>query len=155
TAYNLAETIGGVITLLGVLLLFGDLVRSYPRDVPAGHDPWHGPTPQGATTPPPPPDNDTLLPTRRGAHPNSRPAAAAVGPLEHGHLQIESSFVDAELQEIVEMPHSSPWPIVLAVWVSGMFAVLAVAEWDVALVFAVLALLTLVAWHWGDAHGTP
>jgi hypothetical protein len=45
------------------------------------------------------------------------------------------------------MPHSSPWPIVLALCVSGAFAVLTIERYGVAAVFGVLALLTLVAWH--------
>jgi hypothetical protein len=60
--------------------------------------------------------------------------------------------VDAHPEEVVEMPHSSPWPIVLAVCVSGAFAVLAIARYEVAIVFAVLALLTLMAWHWKEAE---
>ena len=36
TAYNLAETIGGFLTLVGILLLLGNLVVSYRRGAPAG-----------------------------------------------------------------------------------------------------------------------
>jgi heme/copper-type cytochrome/quinol oxidase subunit 3 len=49
--------------------------------------------------------------------------------------------------QVVRMPHSSPWPIVLALCLSGMFAVLINQKYAVAAVFAVLAGLTLVAWH--------
>ena len=53
-AYNLAETIGGFVTLAGILLLLGNLVVSYFRGAPAGPDPWHGPTLEWTTSSPPP-----------------------------------------------------------------------------------------------------
>jgi cytochrome c oxidase subunit I+III len=148
TAYNLAETVGGFVTLAGMLLLFGNLVVSYRRGRPAGPDPWHGATLEWTTSSPPPEYNFAVIPRVRSAYPNWEPAPQVVGALDRDHEQVETSFVDGELQEVAEMPHASPWPIVLAVCVSGMFAVLAVAAYEAALVFAVLALLTLVAWHW-------
>jgi heme/copper-type cytochrome/quinol oxidase subunit 3 len=45
------------------------------------------------------------------------------------------------------MPHSSPWPVVLAFCLSGMFAVLTVEKYSLASMFAVLVGLSLVAWH--------
>jgi len=45
------------------------------------------------------------------------------------------------------MPHSSPWPVLLALCLSGLFAVLVVEKFDVAAVFAVLVGLTLLGWH--------
>jgi uncharacterized membrane protein YccC len=45
------------------------------------------------------------------------------------------------------MPHSSPWPILLAVAASGFFAVLVVQKYVVAAIFLVLMALVLVAWH--------
>ena len=42
-AYNLAETIGGFVTLVGILVLLGNLVVSYRKGAPAGPDPWHAP----------------------------------------------------------------------------------------------------------------
>src|SRR4051812_26313778 len=105
TAYNLAETVGGFITLAGMLLLFGNLFRSYRRRVPAGPDPWHAPTLEWTIPSPPPEYNFAVIPTVRSAYPNWEPAEQVVGTLERGHQQVETSFVDAELQEIVDMPH--------------------------------------------------
>jgi cytochrome c oxidase subunit I+III len=53
-AYNLAETIGGFVTLAGILLLLGNLFVSYFRGPPSGPDPWHGPTLEWTTSSPPP-----------------------------------------------------------------------------------------------------
>jgi cytochrome c oxidase subunit I len=156
TAYNLAETVGGFITFVGIALLFANLVVSYRRGVRAGPDPWHGPTLEWSIPSPPPEYNFALVPTVSSAYPNwdeadreadRRRIADGAGILDRDHEQVESTVVDGYAREIVAMPHTSPWPIVLALCVSGMFAVLTIAKFDVAIVFALLALLTLLAWH--------
>jgi heme/copper-type cytochrome/quinol oxidase subunit 1 len=147
TAYNAAETVGGFITLVGILLLFGNLVTSYRRGTPAGPDPFHGPTLEWTVPSPPPPYNFAAIPTVSSAYPNWDPPPPPFAVLERDHEQVESTPIDGYAEEVVPMPHSSPWPVVLALCVSGMFAVLTIAKYEVSLVFAVLALLTLVAWH--------
>jgi cytochrome c oxidase subunit I+III len=159
TVYNVLETVGGFITTAGILLLFANLVVSYRRGPRAGPDPWHGPTLEWTVPSPPPEYNFAVVPTVSSAYPNWDPADRELdrrrlmeheGVLDRDHEQVESTFVDAHPEEVVEMPHSSPWPIVLALCVSGMFAVLAIARYEVAIVFAILALLTLMAWHWNE-----
>jgi cytochrome c oxidase subunit I len=156
TAYNVAETVGGMITAVGIVLLFANLVVSYRRGPLAGADPWRGPTLEWSIPSPPPEYNFALVPTVSSAYPNwdeadreadRRRLAEGVGVLDRDHEQVESTVVDGYPKEIVAMPHSSPWPIVLALCVSGAFAVLTIEKFGVAIVFAVLALLTLVAWH--------
>jgi cytochrome c oxidase subunit 1/cytochrome c oxidase subunit I+III len=161
TAYNAAETVGGFITLLGILLLFGNLMRSYRLGRPAGADPWHGPTLEWTIPSPPPEYNFAVVPTVSSAYPNwdaadreldRRRLTEHFGVLDHDHEQVETTFVDADDYEVVHMPHDSPWPIVLALCISGLFAVLAIAQYEVAVVFAVLAVLTLAAWHWKETE---
>jgi cytochrome c oxidase subunit I+III len=156
TAYNFAETIGGFVTLAGILVCFGNLVVSYRRGAPAGPDPWRGPTLEWSIPSPPPEFNFAVIPQVASAYPNwderDRVAdavrlAAGEGVLDVGHQQAQSTLVDAHPEQVVRMPHSSPWPIVLALCLSGMFAVLVVEKYSVAVVFAVLAGLALVAWH--------
>jgi hypothetical protein len=67
--------------------------------------------------------------------------------LDDGHEQVVTTFADGEPAEVVKMPHSSPWPVLLALCLSGMFAVLVVEKFAVAAVFAVLLALTLLGWH--------
>ena len=69
-AYNLAETVGGFVTLAGILLLLGNLVVSYRRGAAAGPDPWHGPTLEWTTSSPPPPYNFAVIPRVTSAYPN-------------------------------------------------------------------------------------
>ena len=163
TAYNLAETIGGFVTLAGILVLFGNLVVSYRRGVPAGPDPWHGPTLEWSVPSPPPDFNFPVIPKVTSAYPNWDDADRAAdlrrlesgdGVLDRGHQQIQSTVVDAQVGQVVRMPHSSPWPIVLALCLSGLFAVLVVGKFGLAVAFAILAGLTLVAWHGDEPDST-
>jgi cytochrome c oxidase subunit I+III len=159
TAYNLAESVGGAITLVGIVLLFGNLVVSYRRGPLAPPDPWHGPTLEWSIPSPPPEYNFAVIPHVSSAYPNwdvadreadRRRLAEGVGMLDHGHEQVVSTLADGEPVEIVRMPHSSPWPILLALALSGAFAVLVTEKYGVAAVFGVLALLALVGWHWQE-----
>jgi cytochrome c oxidase subunit 1/cytochrome c oxidase subunit I+III len=156
SAYNLAETIGGFVTLVGILLLLGNLVYSYLRGAPAGHDPWHGPTLEWTTSSPPPEYDYAVIPKVTSAYPNWDPAdreedrrklAEGVLVLDEGHEQVATSPVDGRFAEIVDMPHESPWPIVLALTVSALFVMLVLGRFGVAGIMAILCLLVLLGWH--------
>jgi cytochrome c oxidase subunit I+III len=155
-APNLAETIGGYLTALGILLLLGNLVVSWFRGTPAGPDPWHGATLEWTTSSPPPEYNFAVVPTVSSAYPNwdvadreedARRLAAGVMTLDAGHEQPVSSPIDGRLADIEAMPHDSPWPILLAVALSLVFAALVVHEYVVAGFLGLLLGATLVLWH--------
>jgi cytochrome c oxidase subunit I+III len=152
TSYNIVESIGGYITALGIVVLFANLVVSYLRGGPAGPDPWHGPTLEWSVPSPPPEYNFAVIPTVRSAYANWDDDRSP--PLElEGHEQHVSSLVDGWTADIVEMPHSSPWPIVLAVCLSLMFTLLVVQKYMFAAIFLALVGLVLVAWHSKDPQG--
>jgi hypothetical protein len=67
--------------------------------------------------------------------------------LDEGHEQRVSSLIDGWRGGLAEMPHSSPWPLVLAVCLSLVFTMLVIEKFVVAGIMGVLCLLTLVAWH--------
>jgi cytochrome c oxidase subunit I+III len=156
TAYNLAETIGGYLTLVGILLLLGNLAVSYFRGAPAGPDPWNGPTLEWTTSSPPPEYNYAVIPKVSSPYPNwdeadrqedRRKLATGVLVLEQGHEQPAVTPVDARFTEIVEMPHDSPWPIVLALTLSLVFVMLVIEKYGAAAIMGVLCLLALLGWH--------
>jgi cytochrome c oxidase subunit 1/cytochrome c oxidase subunit I+III len=155
-SYNLVETIGSYITTAGILLLIGNLVVSYVKGKPAGADPWHGPTLEWTTTSPPPEYNFPVIPTVTSAYANWDTADRAedrehlrrgVLVLDTGNEQVVTTPVDAFDPEVAEMPHESPWPILLALALALVFASLVVEKFSVALVMGILCLLTLVGWH--------
>ncbi|HEX5450121.1 MAG TPA: cbb3-type cytochrome c oxidase subunit I [Gaiellaceae bacterium] len=147
--YNLVETIGGYITLAGILMLFGNLVVSYFSGERASHDPWHGPTLEWTTASPPPVYNFAVIPAVRSAYPNwDAPRSTKPLTLDVGHQQPVTSVDDAVLGEIAVMPHESPWPILLALGLTVVCALLVVEKYAVAGIALGLCGVVLAAWHW-------
>jgi len=48
------------------------------------------------------------------------------------------------------MPHSSPWPPVLALCLALVFGSLVLEKYGLAAIFGIGCLLTLAAWHWQE-----
>ena len=122
----------------------------------AGPDPWHGPTLEWTTTSPPPEYNYAVIPKVTSAYANwdeadreedRRRLAAGVLALDRGHEQVEVTPVDAHLAGIVEMPHESPWPVLLAASLVLVFTMLVIGRFGVAGVMSVLTVLVLLGWH--------
>jgi cytochrome c oxidase subunit I len=154
--YNLAESIGGYITLIGILLLFGNLVVSYFRGARAPMDPWHGGTLEWTVSSPPPEYNFAVIPKVSSAYANwdaddreldRRHLEQGVLVLEQGHEQPVTSPADGWFSEIVQMPHESPWPILLALCLSLVFAMLVLGKFVIAGIFVAVLALTLLGWH--------
>ena len=155
-AYNLAETVGGFLTLAGILVLLGNLAYSYARGADAGPDPWHGPTLEWTIPSPPPEYNFAVAPKVTSAYPNWDDADRAedrrrlehgILVLDHGHEQPAVTVADGDLAEIVEMSHDSPWPVLLALSLALVFTMLVIGKWGVAGIMGVLCLLALAGWH--------
>jgi heme/copper-type cytochrome/quinol oxidase subunit 1 len=158
-SYNLAETIGSYILAAGILLIFANLLVSRFRGAPAGDDPFYGTTLEWATTSPPPHYNFAVIPRVTSAYPNwdrdDRMAdrerlARGELVLAEGHETPASTVRDGLLDEILEMPSESPWPIVLALCAALMFVMLLTSHYVIAGGFAGLALLVLATWHWEE-----
>jgi heme/copper-type cytochrome/quinol oxidase subunit 1 len=155
-AYNLAETIGGFLTAAGILLLLGNLLASWFRGEQAGADPWHGPTLEWTTSSPPPEYNFAVIPKVSSASPNwdeedraedRRRLEQGVLVLDAGNRQVAVTPVDGHLAEIVDLPHGSPWPILLALAMSLVFTMLVIEHYGAAAIGGILCLLVLAGWH--------
>jgi cytochrome c oxidase subunit I+III len=155
-AYNLAETVGAFILTGGLLMIFVNLAVSRFRGPPAGPDPFLGATLEWATSSPPPSYNFAVIPTVRSAYPNWNPddREADRRRLERGELVFAdghetpaSTVRDGLLDEVLEMPSESPWPLALAVCVSLLFVMLLTTHYAVAGLFAGLAAVVLAVWH--------
>ncbi|HEX5246307.1 MAG TPA: cbb3-type cytochrome c oxidase subunit I [Gaiellaceae bacterium] len=152
--YNLIETVGGFVTLAGILLLFGNLVWSFFRGMPVGIDPWHGPTLEWTISSPPPEYNFAVIPRVVSAYPNWDPPQRDGEPLvlDVGHEQPVTSPADGVLAEIADMPHESPWPILLAFCLTIVFAMLVIEKFAIAGIALGLCAIVLGAWHWQGAE---
>jgi cytochrome c oxidase subunit I+III len=154
--FNAAETAGAYLTAIGILVLFANLVAGRLRGPAAGPDPWLAPTLEWATTSPPPDYNFPVIPTVTSAYANwdrddreldRRKLAEGSMVLEEGHEQPLSTTVDARFDAVLDLPHSSAWPPVLALFLALLFGCLVLDKFGSAGICAVLCALTLVAWH--------
>jgi cytochrome c oxidase subunit I+III len=155
-SYNLAETVGSFLLTAGLLMIFANLAWSRWRGAFAGPDPFGGGTLEWATSSPPPQYNFAVVPTVTSAYANwdREDRAEDLRRLERGELVLDeghetpaSTVRDAAFDEILEMPGESPWPIVLAACMTGVFAMLLISHWLLAGAAAMLAALSLAAWH--------
>ena len=67
--------------------------------------------------------------------------------LERGHETPATTTLDADLAEVLDMPSDSPWPILLAGALAGIFVMLLTGHVVTALVFAGLCGAILAAWQ--------
>ncbi len=156
TGYNLVESIGAYLLTVGLLMVAANLLVSRFRGAPAGNDPWEGDTLEWATSSPPAPYNYPVIPKVTSSYPmwdredrseDAEDLVAGRRVLGRGHETPASTAVDAEWDEILDVPSSSPWPPVLALAVSGIFAFILLRQWIAATIFVVLAFVVLAAWH--------
>jgi cytochrome c oxidase subunit I+III len=121
--YNEVETVGGYLLAAGILMILVNLIWSYRRPILAGRDPFNGGTLEWTIPSPPPHYNFAVIPTVTSAYPNwdladreddLRKLHEGELVLEDGHKTPVTTVNDGVLDEIVDMPPESPWPIVVA-----------------------------------------
>ncbi|MFL5865722.1 MAG: cytochrome c oxidase subunit I [Thermoleophilaceae bacterium] len=160
TGYNLVETLGSYILAAGLLMVVFNLVRSLFRGAPAGNDPFGGDTLEWSTTSPPPSYNYAVIPRVTSPYAmwdrDDRDAdirdlgGEGERVLDKGHETPASSVLDADWDEILEMPSKSWSPILTAAALAATFAMLLTRHYVIAAVCAGLALLVVGGWHWKE-----
>jgi cytochrome c oxidase subunit I+III len=163
TGPNLIETLGSYILTAGLLLMVFNLVRSYRRGAVAGNDPWKAPTLEWSTTSPPPPYNYPVIPSVTSPYAmwdpqdreeDHRRLEQGVLTLERGHETQTTSTLDGNLDEVLEMPHDSPYPVLLAAALAGVFVMLLTGHWTTSIVFVALVAAAVAAWQ-REEPGAP
>jgi cytochrome c oxidase subunit I+III len=156
---NLVETLGSYLLTVGLLMVVVNLAVSLRRGARVGNDPFDGATLEWATTSPPPAFNFTVIPAISSPYPmwdvrdreeDRRRVDRGELVLASGHRTPASSVVDGELDEVLDMPSDSPWPITLAGFLALVFVFLLTGHWTTAVVFAGAVALVLGAWHWRE-----
>jgi cytochrome c oxidase subunit 1/cytochrome c oxidase subunit I+III len=159
TALNLLETLGAYLLASGLLLMVANLAISRFRGPPSGDDPWGGDTLEWATSSPPRPYNFPVIPKvtspyamwdKEDRELDAQRLARGSRTLEEGHETPATTTLDAEFDEILDMPSDSWAPLLLAASLSAVFVMLLTGHWTTALVFAGLAAAVLAAWHWKE-----
>jgi cytochrome c oxidase subunit I+III len=157
--YNLIETIGSYVIAVGLVLVAANLVISFFRGEPSGNDPFGGATLEWSTSSPPPPYNYPVIPTVTSPYPmwdlpdreeDARKLERGELVLDRGHQTPSSTVLDAELDEILEMPSHSPWPFLVALMLTGLFAMILTGHLVAVWIFLGLLVLTVAGWHGGE-----
>jgi cytochrome c oxidase subunit 1/cytochrome c oxidase subunit I+III len=158
-AYNLAETVGAFILAAGLMLMLANLVYSRFRGPLAGPNPFGGASLEWAMPSPPPRYNFAVIPSIRSEYPmwdaqalteDARRLELGVGVFPDGHETPESTVRDGFLDDLVEMPSESGWPIVVALCLTLLFTMLLTTHLVAAGGFAGLAALAVGAWMWKE-----
>jgi cytochrome c oxidase subunit I+III len=145
---NLLETIGSYGLSLAIVAMALNFAWSLRSGEPAGDDPWHGNTLEWSTSSPPPPYNFATIPLVRSADPNWDRDEGESGDrtLSDGHNAMATTVLDADADKVLEMPHGSVWPLVLAGSLAVLFTVFLAGHWVLALLAASLVALSLAGW---------
>jgi cytochrome c oxidase subunit I+III len=153
---NLVSTLGAFLLAGGLVLMLGNLVWSRFRGAVAPADPFGGGTLEWTTTSPPPAYNFAVIPYVTSAYPSwdeddrlDDAARLERGDLvlEEGHRTPATTPGDARLDEILQMPSESPWPVTLAFVATLGFAFVLSNHYLLAAIAAVGAAAVLAAWH--------
>ena len=154
--YNAIETVGSYLLAAGLLLILANLMVSLRRGAPAGPDSWGAPTLDWATSSPPPDFNFAVVPKVSSAYPmwdledreeDVRKLDRGEMVLEEGHETPASTVLDANFDEILDMPSDSPWPVVSALMITGIFAMILTGHLIAMCIFLALFALSIGAWN--------
>jgi hypothetical protein len=141
------------------VLIALNLVWSRLRGAPAGPDPFSGGTLEWVTPSPPPHYNFAVITRVSSPYPNWDAEDRAQDVLnldrgarvfDDGHEAVASTVKDGYLDDVLEMPSESPWPIVVAVCITVLFVFVLTSHFLTATAFAGLAALAVGAWHWEE-----
>jgi cytochrome c oxidase subunit I len=157
---NLITTIGAYLFAVGVVLFVINVLWSLRRGARASANPWDGATLEWSVSSPPPHYNFEVIPVVRSRHPlwearlhpddPVRTDFNAVPPLDAGRQTLQTSALDAEPAEVLQMPEDSLWPFALAVSLTGCFAGLLVGNPILAGLSATLLVASIVGWLWPE-----
>jgi cytochrome c oxidase subunit 1/cytochrome c oxidase subunit I+III len=156
TFTNQLETVGAFLLAAGLLTIFANLTYSFFKGPACGNDPWQGDTLEWSTTSPPPPYNYPVIPTVTSPYPmwdkedrelDTRRLERGEGILTLGHETVATSVQDGEWDEILSMPPHSIWPFLFGLAMPGVFAMLLLSHYWIALGFLVAGGLIGLGWH--------
>jgi cytochrome c oxidase subunit I+III len=156
TGLNLIETLGAYLLAMGLLSVFANLAISLFKGEKAGNDPFGGDTLEWSTTSPPPAYNYAVIPKVSSPYAmwdtedreeDARNLELGRKTLEQGHETAASTAVDADWDEVLEMPSNSAWPPIVALAMTAVFAMIILEQWFAAAVATAVLALTVAGFH--------
>jgi cytochrome c oxidase subunit 1/cytochrome c oxidase subunit I+III len=139
-----------------VLAFIVNVFVSNRRDVPAGDDPWGGDTLEWSVPSPPPAYNFARIPTVASRDPmwDQHDEAEGAPALADGHATLGTTVLDADPEEVLEMPHESWVPLMTAIGLTLFFTSLLLGAVWLLVVGIVATLVVIARWTW-RAGGIP
>jgi len=153
---NLITTVGAFVFAFGVLLVIVNVIQSRVRGLPAGPNPWDGPTLEWATSSPPPAYNFAVIPTVESRHPlwedrlgEGAHSLISEGPvLDEAKVTLETSPLDGQLTDVLRMPEETLYPLLHALALTGTFYGLLFRRNGLAIAAGLLVVILTVGWLW-------
>ncbi|SFE83152.1 cytochrome c oxidase subunit I [Blastococcus tunisiensis] len=158
--WNLLETVGAYVLLVGLALTLFNVVRALRRGPAAPDNPWGGDSLEWATSSPPKEYNFPVVPTVHSLHPmwDERTLATMVEDrqdpgrtLTDGKQAMRTSDLDGVPEHPLDLPEESVLPVVVA---TGLFVLTVGALFGLAVVAwagVAVSVAGLVVWHWPRA----
>jgi len=159
--YNLISTIGVLIIFPGIAIFVLNVIRSYRRGEPAGHNPWGADSLEWAVPSPPPQHGWSVLPIIRSRHPlwdqddlyqGDERTERFVHGMAEWPLRWRAAVVvttnDARPQEVFRVANPSLWPLAAGIGMVLIFlAELAKLRWGAGVGAAIVA-VSVIGWNW-------
>ena len=172
--WNLISSAGAIVLAAGVGVFAVNLVRAWARGPAALDDPWGGGTLEWATTSPPQQYNFAQIPVVRSREPlwdEPLPEATAtalsgwteplVDPVDGRREVLGTSELDAEPEEVYDLPQQSYHPLWTALGVAVLLLGILVDAYWLAVAGLLAALAAWIGWMWpssariGITTGSP
>jgi len=153
---NLITTLGSFAFAVGILLFLINLTVSLRRGIPAGANPWDGPTLEWSVPSPVPAYNFAVIPVVASRHPlweerlesPERSSLSRGYLLNHGRETLATTVLDAEPDLILEMPGDSYGPLALALGLGVLFVGLILHSGPWAVIGILATALAILFWLW-------
>jgi cytochrome c oxidase subunit 1 len=153
---NLLASLGAVLIAASVVLFFVNIIRSLRSGEVASDNPWNGTTLEWGTSSPPPQYGFASVPVVQSRQP-LRQSAAELVRVDGLPTRIRALLVtrmhDAEPDHIAEDPHPTPWPLLTAVAVTGLFIATIFTAWGLVWGFIPVT-IAMIGWFWPKEEET-
>jgi len=155
--WNMLETIGAYILLVGLALTLFNILRSLRSGPVAPDNPWGGESLEWATSSPPAPYNFAVVPTVHSLHPmwDEQTLATMVADrddperaLTDGKLGLRTSDLDGIAEHPLELPEETLTPFVTAAGLLAIALGFLLGHYVIAYVGAGITVIGIWGWQW-------
>jgi cytochrome c oxidase subunit 1/cytochrome c oxidase subunit I+III len=146
--WNLLSTIGAYIFAIGLAMTLWNVIQSRFAGEIAGPNPWGAATLEWLAASPPEHYNFGNVPVVTSREPLWDGGVLAGPAFDEGRLSPRTSVLDAQLENVVELPNDNVWTVIMSLALLGTFSGLLV-RWNLfAAICGAIAFLSCARWMW-------